>query len=264
MSSTNNRGTCVSCGNEGTIPWGPYPETYYCYDCWSPPKRDKKGNANARVIRTVQVAHVIFTVEEGMYAEPDTYDLYSESPKEGKQLLGVYLSNERVSQVLDNEIRKLEDILEQKRKGWPTPKQLHFLFREKIPIPLDLTWGQASDLIDERLAQIEYEKAANRLKRFDGLTEGEKVSYLGQPGTITKLTQAGGRKYAHLQLDSGTTIRTTIEDLKNQPKCYAGAKVSHQEFGPGVVMHAGTALAKVQFQGDKKMVKVADLTAIEE
>jgi hypothetical protein len=56
---------------------------------------------------------------------------------------------------LDAAIQHLEVTLEWKRKGPPTQKQVYFLFCEKIPIPVDLTWGQASDLIDERLSQVE-------------------------------------------------------------------------------------------------------------
>lgn len=47
-----------------------------------------------------------------------------------------------------------------KRKGRPTPAQLATLFSLKIPIPLDLTWGQASDMIDAALTEKQNERRA--------------------------------------------------------------------------------------------------------
>lgn len=45
-----------------------------------------------------------------------------------------------------------------KRKGRPTPYQLATLFSLKIPIRLDLTWGEASDSIDAALTEKRNEK----------------------------------------------------------------------------------------------------------
>lgn len=44
-----------------------------------------------------------------------------------------------------------------RRAGPPTPNQLAFLFQQKIPISLDLTFGRASALIDEEIARLKQE-----------------------------------------------------------------------------------------------------------
>src|SRR5260221_886995 len=105
------------------------------------------------------------------------YD-YSESAPTQNEYYNEYDSYEEAAQGLAKEITRLEQILEKKRAGMPTQKQLHFLFRNKMPIPPDLTWGQASDLIDEKLDQIvkdnAEEKQAKRLERFHGFVEGDR------------------------------------------------------------------------------------------
>ena len=119
---------------------------------------------------------------------------------------------------LRDAVQHLENVLEKKRKGMPTAKQLHFLFREKISIPLTLTWGEASDHIDERINQIAYEKQAKQqalLDKFNGFAVKERVSHLFRlnnivkTGTITKLFERGGEKYARVKLDDGGILPVT-------------------------------------------------------
>lgn len=105
-------------------------------------------------------------------------------------------------------MKKLEERLERRRKGPPTAQQLMFLFREKIPIPLTLTWGDASDIIDERLKQIAIDKEARQQAREE--------------------------------------LRRKKEELKQRafdPPYHTGEKVLHPSFGVETVLHAGNVLA---------------------
>src|SRR6266704_628577 len=141
------------------------------------------------IMHTEQVAHVTFYITEGVgfYDGDDLiheYDIYSESEKLGIHPIDGFEYQQHNSGSYDDalailrmEIQKLEEILEHKRDGIPTQRQLFFLFRNKIPIPLTLTWGEASDLIDEKLAQIAKDRQVKRLERFNGFTEGDRVSY---------------------------------------------------------------------------------------
>lgn len=86
----------------------------------------------------------------------------------------------------------------------PTASQLRFLFREKIPIPLMLTWDEASDLIDERLNQ-----KASKL----GFIVGDKVSYLfratgkRETGQIVRFSdRSDGYMFADICLDDGRIL----------------------------------------------------------
>lgn len=62
-------------------------------------------------------------------------------------------------------------------------------------------WSQASNLIKERLQQIEDEKQAF-LDQFDGFAVEQSVSYrnnLEKAGKITKLYEVQGKKYADVR-----------------------------------------------------------------
>src|SRR6266568_3469591 len=122
-----------------------------------------------RVEQTIKVAHVTFYL---VREDEDSYLIFSESPRESLDLMrdprfpediderffyGAVSYNDALI-ILQEAIVSLEGRLERKRDGMPTPRQLAYLFRHKIPIPLTLTWGQASDIIDEKIAQIAKEK----------------------------------------------------------------------------------------------------------
>lgn len=161
-----------------------------------------------RIVSTEKVAHVTFYIVKDAVKE-DCYRVYSES--KGKALRLVipvsdgfesdsfeYLNSRSLDDawvILSEEAQRLEEVLARKRDGVPTQKQVYFLFHNKIPIPIDLTWGGASDLIDEHLARLAKEKQTRRLERFNGFTEGDRVSFSwGREtiiGCITRLYQAG-------------------------------------------------------------------------
>lgn len=118
-----------------------------------------------KIVFSVQVEHVFFFIAESPEWE-GWFTLFSESRKEGRRNLGECYSLDEAYQHLEEEMDTLSAILDRKREKQPTPNQLMFLFREKIPIPLDLTWGEASDLISDRLAQIQEEKQKKRVMRL--------------------------------------------------------------------------------------------------
>src|SRR5258707_717160 len=101
-----------------------------------------------KVVHVSQVAHVTFYITEHPWLQGQ-YNLFDWSEKRGmgQSVLYDFNSYEEVSDALTKEQVKLEEILERKRKGMPTQKQVYFLFSNGMPIPPDLTWGQASDLI---------------------------------------------------------------------------------------------------------------------
>lgn len=190
-----------------------------------------EGNGIIRY--TSQVAHVTFYITEDDSHVLDRYKLFSYSEDRGLQQTwdednstagwldkGFETYEQACEELLKVQI-KLEETIEKRRSGFPTPKQLFFLFTHKIPIPIDLTWGQASDLIDEKLQQNKKDKEARRLERFQGFTEGDKVAFyftefvpLGEEkyerkkvrkeGQITKLYQAGGSKFVVIEAGNST------------------------------------------------------------
>jgi hypothetical protein len=225
-----------------------------------------------RIVSTEKVAHVTFYIvkiearsERKVHCSheyrEDCYHVYSESEKTGLRLISQsfeYQQNDTgfyddALVILRGEIQRLEEVLERKRAGFPTQKQVHFLFREKIPIPVDLTWGQASDLIDERLSQKEYEKEVKqqaRLAMFNGFEVGMEVfqplkNYMAY-GKITKLTSNNaGIRYAYVRWESKDyTSRETIDTLyKTQAEARSsvqqfktGDRIQHVTFGTGLIL----------------------------
>lgn len=129
------------------------------------------------IVYKAQVAHVTFYIKKHRWAPRGWYEVYSESEKDGRHDINILVfSYECALSSLEDEIRTLEEILERKRSDIPTPKQLHFLFRNKIPIPLTLTWGGASDIVDQRLAQIQIEKQTRQQDKETRKNRGETFS----------------------------------------------------------------------------------------
>lgn len=162
-----------------------------------------------RVLYTYQVMHVTFTIEEvGCW-----YRVFTETKEDGKHSI-FDTENEGIAwYCADWEIALLEMKIEKRRAGYPTPKQLHFLFREKISIPPNLTWGEASDLIDQCLAQKQLKKQQSQVDRFNGFQVGMRVrqkNYDGIVGEITKLTAGKGTKFAYIQVDKDADFLTKM------------------------------------------------------
>lgn len=240
------------------------------------------------IVHTVQVAHVTFSITETPSpGDPEDWDeiytVYSETEKDGVKPIQGMLNYSDAVAVVRQEVERLEQILERKRKGMPTQKQVYFLFQKKIPIPLDLTWGEASDLIDEWLVTEKQRKLQAQAEKFKGFTVGMRVyqhSYQNvrgkwriNGGEITKLTSNNhGNNYAYVKWDGGNDVaRVSIDTLQKteaseeqlralEPKYQAGDTVSHPSFGVGTVLHAGDTLAAVQFQGSEKLLNLAELT----
>jgi hypothetical protein len=181
------------------------------------------GEKEGRVVHTEQVAHVTFSITEVI--RDSGYDLYAESKNDGLKRLEWGVCYDYAIVRLQQEIDQLEQKLEHKRKGMPTAKQLHFLFRERIPIPPDLTWGQASDLIEERMAQIELEKEARQKAKLEQALQGKAV------------------------------MPRQRDDFPYHP----GDKVIHAEHGRGVVVHAGFVQAYVQFESVTKTLPLVEI-----
>ncbi len=160
------------------------------------------------IVYKAHAAHVIFSIAIDEYL-PGWYKIYSESAKEGKRPLGECPSYDEALVIIEDEIQTLEKNLERKRAGMPTPKQVHFLFRNKIPIPLTLTWGEATDLIEERLAQIEIEKEAKQRILEVPYHTGDKVVH---PSFGTGIVLHAGYKLAAVQFSDGKKM-LDIKDI---------------------------------------------------
>lgn len=241
-----------------------------------------------RIVSTEKVAHVTFYIVK---EREDCYDVYSESEKRGLyRVNGTYEyqqydsgSHEDALAILREEIQRLEETLEHKRKGIPTAKQLHFLFREKIPIPLTLTWGEASDLIDERLNQKELEKQMYfeaKAEKYGGFIVGMGVVLCkdiypgkGRIGIISKLTQNNdGDKYAWVEWGAASyEYRVNIDTLKKATdeqlvqlasaratidklweKLQPGTRIHHSLFGEGVITIKASNRKSVYIEFDNK------------
>ncbi len=177
-----------------------------------------------RIVQIERAAYVNFYVAKHELRE-GFYLAYMETKDQGLQLLDNYSgrpvsdefdayhsSQEQALKTIERASQRLLEILNKKRNGLPTAKQVYFLFTHRIPIPLDLTWGQASDLIDECLNQIAYEREAAKQAQFEkyyGFQVGDRVSWLFtavnivENGTISRLREMGERKLATIKLDSG-------------------------------------------------------------
>ncbi|SRR5260221_7707799 len=188
-------------------------------------------NPLEHAVDSFRVAHVTFYITP----HPDlheVYDIYSATRDGKSQFIEVAWSLEEAHGIVKEEAEKLETTLAAKRDKSPTAKQILFLFREKIPIPVNLTWGEASDLIDERLVQIASEKQA----RQQAKEEKQRVREEQRRAIVEKFAPLVESKYRE------------------------GDKVRHPSFGEGVVLHAGYSLANVQFQDGKKMLGIEELT----
>lgn len=189
-----------------------------------PDLREQLGETVETTIYAIQVAHVIFSISE--LSEIGVFKVYSETKQKGRRLIKETFDLEHAGRIVDGEAELLAKKLEQLRQGLPTPKQLMFLFRENIPIPPTLTWGEASDIIDKRMKQITIDREARRQEREE--------------------------------------LRRKKEEEKQKafdPPYHPGEKVLHPSHGIGIVLHAGYGFAGVQFQNEKKMVKVTELIA---
>lgn len=166
------------------------------------------------IIHTSQVEHVTFYLAKD---EHGIYRIYTQSKKHGIKSVGANLeeglpdfySYDIAMEVFTKEQAKLEEILERKRNGVPTRDQVYFLFSHKITIPLDLTWGQASDIIDEWLTKEKQKKVHRQETLFRGLAIGDRVAYHSNltkkqyTGIITHLRSNNrGGNYAYVQWEN--------------------------------------------------------------
>lgn len=111
--------------------------------------------AENEILHRTELRGVVFWIEK---SPEDRYSVHSTSREsEFDQQYAAYSEEDALYEMRQG-MEIYERILEGKRKAQPTPRQLAFLFRKKIPIPLTLTWGQASDLIDECLKEKEQKK----------------------------------------------------------------------------------------------------------
>jgi hypothetical protein len=190
------------------------------------------------IIHVSQVAHVTFYITEIDWGvdenlEPDKrYKLFEESAKRGLRewtgedhLTDIFDTYEEATYYLAQAQANLENILEYKRKGKPTQKQVYFLFSNEIPIPIDLTWGQASDLIDEKLDQKAKEREVyfeEKTKKYQGFQVGMRIDCVFyhpsriESGEITRLTSGNrGQRYAYVKYDHDNHVdRWDVETLK--------------------------------------------------
>jgi len=104
-------------------------------------------------------------VDLGDYGE---YPVFTKHPKHGLQLIRTEYTAERAQQLVESTAEDIRKCIEKKRKGKPTPWQLSTLFSLRVPIALDLTFGDASDAIDIALTQKRNERAAKRQLKQDG------------------------------------------------------------------------------------------------
>jgi capsule polysaccharide export protein KpsE/RkpR len=109
-------------------------------------------------IYTKRIGFITLSIEE---VEPgEAYEIYTVTEKQGKQFVNSTCSLTEAYLIAEEEEQDIEKRIARKRKGKPTMRQLATLFDMKIPIPLNLTFGQASDLIDERIERNREKKRA--------------------------------------------------------------------------------------------------------
>ena len=105
-----------------------------------------------RVVDRQQIAHITLTITEVI---PNRlYDVYTHTKRQGETRIDTAYSLEEAQAVLAGEMEDIKMRFAAMRKKTPTALQLLTLFRFKIPIPVDLTWGQASDLISARMEVV--------------------------------------------------------------------------------------------------------------
>lgn len=163
---------------------------------------DPPGIETGIIIKIVTIDFVTFYVTQDYKA--GVYRLFSHSKKQGLQERrnpiysdGGYILEPEVMNRLAEEQVGLLSAMNKKAQGNPTPKQLSFLFANKIPIPVDLTFGQASELIEQQIA----EDTKKRLENFKGLEVGMMViDNNGHRGVIERLDQPNRKKYAYVRM----------------------------------------------------------------
>lgn len=111
------------------------------------------------VIAAIQVGYITVSIRQVI--TDSFYEIYVTSKQRGSTCVDNAFSYEEAQQRAEAEAEELRTRLEIARKKPPTAKQLVTLFQMKIPIPLTLTSGQASDLIDERLTQLREQRLAS-------------------------------------------------------------------------------------------------------
>lgn len=112
----------------------------------------------APVVHSIALAFV--TIEMREIDPARLWHIYSVSEKRGARFVGSATSLARAYALCEQERANLTERIQRKRKGRPTPRQLATLFSLHIPIPLTLTWGQASDMIDAALTERKNERRA--------------------------------------------------------------------------------------------------------
>lgn len=121
---------------------------------------------------------------------PPEFELYAfityGNPKEPVQLLGHSRLYSYVQQLLQEQANRHLEYLVKKDAGTPTPNQLAFLFKQKIPIPIDLTYGQASTLIDEEVTRLKQERQHRAEEKQRKKAEAEEQAFLQRQSYIQR------------------------------------------------------------------------------
>jgi hypothetical protein len=120
----------------------------------------------ADVVYRRQVGYITLEIREP-YPGCSWYEIRSVT-KYGERFVADASSWEEAQQRVDQEEREITRRIQERGKGMPTARQLMTLFSLKIPIAVDLTFGQASDLIDAALT----EKRNERRKKIRLVEQG--------------------------------------------------------------------------------------------
>jgi hypothetical protein len=102
-------------------------------------------------VYTKRIGFITISIEE---VEPGiSYEIYTVTEKHGKQFIGSESSIEDAQWIVEQEEQSIIKRMSKRRKGTPTARQLSTLFSLKIPIAINLTFGEASDLLDIALTE---------------------------------------------------------------------------------------------------------------
>ena len=116
----------------------------------------------------------VFIIEIEEYREVP-YEVYTMTKKEGRKFIDSSSSLVKAVAIAEEQEKNIREHIEMRRKGTPTMRQLATLFSLKVPIPLDLTFGQASDLISEYLPLEKEKRKAERALKAHSLLESKRI-----------------------------------------------------------------------------------------
>lgn len=113
------------------------------------------------IVSTVNIAHVTLDI----VTDGGRFNVLLTTKRTGTESIGTADTLPEAEQIVTERVEEIRARLQKKRNHQPTALQLKTLFSLKIPIPLTLTFGEASDLIDAALTEKRNERRLKEQKR---------------------------------------------------------------------------------------------------